>query len=77
MVEQNGEDRRKTNRTIRSVTILGQIFAFIIMMTTLLGGFYLVHEGKDVAGVATIIAAIAVPLGTFVYTRMRPPQPKS
>lgn len=67
--EQNGEDRRKNNRAIRTITIMGQVFAFIIMMTALGGGFYLVNQGKDVAGMAAIITAIAVPLGTFVYGR--------
>jgi hypothetical protein len=76
MAEQNGEDRRKNNRAIRAVTIMGQIFAFIIMMTALAGGFYLVNRGKDGAGIAAIITAIAVPLGTFVYSRTRS-QPKA
>lgn len=73
--ELNGADRRKTNATIRAVTIMGQVFAFIIMMSALFGGFYLVHEGKNVAGIAAIVTAIAVPLGMFVYTQTRrPPQ---
>lgn len=72
MAEVNGEDRRKNTRAVRIATIIGQVFAFIIMMTALLGGFYLVNVGKDAAGVAAIITAIAVPLGTFVYNRTRP-----
>lgn len=71
MAEENGADRRRSNRTIRWVTVLGQIFAFVIMMTALLGGFYLVSEGKDTAGVAAIMAAIGIPLGTFIYNRTR------
>lgn len=71
MAEQNGEERRRNNRTIRRVTILGQVFAFIIMMTALGGGFFLVNDGKDAAGIAAIVTAIAVPLGTFVYNRTR------
>ncbi len=75
MAELNGEDRHSTNRTIRWSTILGQVFAFIIMMTALGGGFYLVDKGKDVAGIVAIITAIGVPLGTFVYNRTRPDHP--
>lgn len=71
MAEQNGEDRRKNNQAIRWVTILGQIFAFIVVMTALGVGFYLVSEGKDTAGVATLMAAIVAPLATFVYNRTR------
>lgn len=71
MAEENGRDRRKNNRTMRWVSILGQLFVFILMMTGLLGGFYMVNEGKDVAGVAAIVTAIATPLGVFVYSRTR------
>lgn len=74
MAEQNGDDRRRNNRAIRWATILGQLFAFVIMMTALIGGFVLVNKGQDVAGIAAIVTAIGVPLGTFVYNR-RPSKP--
>lgn len=76
MAEQNGRDRRLNNRTMRWSTILGQVFAFLIMMSALAGGFTLVREGRDVVGMAAIITAIGVPLGVFVYNRTRP-QPTS
>ena len=63
MAELNGQDRRSNNRAIRWATILGQVFAFIIVISALGAGFYLVNEGLDVAGVATILTAIGVPLG--------------
>ncbi|MBI2833463.1 MAG: DUF2335 domain-containing protein [Acidobacteria bacterium] len=75
MAEENGRDRRLNNRTMRWVTILGQVFAFTIMMTALLGGFYLVQQGQDSAGVAAIVTAIGAPLATFVYNRKRSSQP--
>ena len=75
MAEQNGDERRRNGRAIRWVTVMGQIFAFVVMMSALIGGFYLVNQGKDGAGVAAIITAIAVPLGTFVYNRTRPHRP--
>jgi uncharacterized membrane protein len=75
MAEQNGHDRRKTNRTIRWATILGQLFAFVTVIAALSIGFYLVNGGKDVAGVSTLIAAIGVPLGVLVYNRTRSPHP--
>jgi uncharacterized membrane protein len=76
MAELNGIDRRRNNRTIRWVTMLGPVFAFIIMMTALGGGFYLVNMGKDAAGITAIITAIGVPLGTFIYSRTRPQHPQ-
>ncbi len=72
MAEQNGDDRRRNNRAIRKVTVMGQIFAFIVAMTALLGGYYLVSIGKDAPGIAAIVSAIGVPLGVFVYNRTRP-----
>jgi hypothetical protein len=71
MAEENGKDRRLSNRTIRWATILGQVFAFIIMMTALFVGYFLVREGRDAAGIAAIVTAIGVPLGTFIYNRTR------
>ena len=71
MAELNGQDRRSNNRAIRWATILGQVFAFIIVISALGAGFYLVTEGLDVAGVATILTAIGVPLGVFAYNHSK------
>lgn len=71
MAEANGEDRRRTNGAIRLTMILGQVFAFVVVMTGLIGGFYFSSQGHDLAGVAAIITAIGVPLGIFVVNRMR------
>lgn len=73
MAEENGIDRRRNNRAIRWVTIIGQVFAFIVVMTALVGGFYLVNQGRDVAGIAAIITAIAAPLAVFTYNKVRHP----
>jgi uncharacterized membrane protein len=73
MAEKNGDDRRANNRTIRWVTVLGQLFAFILVMSALWVGYTLVNAGKDVAGIVAIITAIGVPLATFVYGRTHPP----
>ncbi len=67
MAELIGEDRRRSNHTIRWITVLGQLFAFIVVMTALALGYLLIHEGKDAAGIAAILTAIAVPLGVFAY----------
>jgi len=71
MAEANNLDRRRTNRAIRVVSLLGQVFAFIVAMTALLGGFYLIDQGNDGAGVAAIVTAIAAPLGVFIYNRTK------
>lgn len=71
MAELNGDDRRRNNRAIRIVTVMGPILAFVVAMTALSGGLYLVNQGMDVAGMAAIITAIGVPLGVFIYQRTR------
>ena len=53
---------------IKSQT-LGTIFAFIICVIALTAGFYLVHEGRNVAGFSSIVGAMGGVLGTFIYSR--------
>jgi hypothetical protein len=38
-------------------------------MTVVIGGMYLVHEGKSAQGLATIITAVAALVGVFVYSK--------
>lgn len=71
MAEKNGEDRRRNNRAIRIATITGPIQAFLVAMTALVGGFYLVFLGMNAAGIAAIVTAIGAPLGVFIYQRSR------
>ncbi len=47
----------------------GTFYAFIICVIALSAGFYLVHEGREVAGFAAIVASMGGVLGTFIYTR--------
>jgi uncharacterized membrane protein len=48
---------------------LGVVLGFIVAMTAILGGIYLVATGKQASGLAAIIAALAALVGTFVYGR--------
>lgn len=45
----------------------GQIFGFIIAMSVILGGFYLIGIGKDAFGIVAIVSALASLVGVFVY----------
>lgn len=69
--ELNGEDRRRTSRTIRWATIIGQLSALVVALSAIGTGFYLVNTGKDAAGIAAIVATIAAPLGVFIYNRTK------
>jgi uncharacterized membrane protein len=46
---------------------LGVILGFVIAMTTILGGIYLVATGKPASGLAAIITPLAALVGVFVY----------
>jgi uncharacterized membrane protein len=47
----------------------GTVFAFIVCIIALSAGFYLVHEGREVAGFASIVGAMGGVLGTFIYSK--------
>ena len=48
---------------------LGTVLGFIVAMTVVIGGMYLVHEGKSTAGLATILTALASLVGVFLYSK--------
>ncbi|MBI3941216.1 MAG: DUF2335 domain-containing protein [Acidobacteria bacterium] len=48
----------------------GQLFAFLLALAAIIGGFFLVAIGKDVAGLSIIITDAAVLAGTFIYKRV-------
>jgi uncharacterized membrane protein len=48
---------------------LGTILGFVVAMTVIVGGTWLVHDGKSGEGLATIITALAALVGTFIYSK--------
>ena len=48
---------------------LGTILGFIVSMTVVLGGMFLVHEGKSGEGLAAILTALASLVGVFLYSK--------
>ena len=49
----------------------GQIFAFILGMTAIVGGVFLIMEDKDAQGLASIIAAFTALAGAFIAGRIQ------
>jgi uncharacterized membrane protein len=45
----------------------GPIFGFIVCMSAIGGGVYLIHTGKDASGLASIITALASLAVVFIY----------
>jgi uncharacterized membrane protein len=48
----------------------GQIFAFILTLLTLGCSTFLIHEGRDVSGLAMILGELSILAGIFVYNRI-------
>lgn len=48
---------------------LGTILGFIVAMSVVLGGMFLVYEGKSGPGLAAILTALASLVGVFVYSK--------
>jgi uncharacterized membrane protein len=48
---------------------LGTILGFIVAMAVVLGGMWLIHEGKSTAGLATTLTALASLVGVFVWSK--------
>jgi hypothetical protein len=48
---------------------LGTILGFVVAMTVVIGGMYLVHEGKNGEGLAAILTALASLVGVFLYSK--------
>ena len=74
MAEGYARDRWLNGRTARWSTILAQVFAFIVAMTIILGGFYLVQQDKSPEGITAVVAAVAAIVAAFIYGRRNPPQ---
>ena len=72
MAESQADHRRTTESKIIDAGIRlasgGQIFAFVIGMTALLGGIGLMAFDKSITGVATSLSALATLVGVFVWS---------
>ena len=47
----------------------GSIFAFIICMVVLIGGFALIFTGKSVDGLVAILSGLTALSGVFIYSK--------
>ena len=48
---------------------LGTILGFVIVMTVVIGGMFLIFEGKSTAGLAAVISSLTALVGVFVYSK--------
>jgi uncharacterized membrane protein len=47
----------------------GALYAFIICIVTVIGGFVLIGFGKSVIGISTIVTSLASLAGVFIFSR--------
>jgi uncharacterized membrane protein len=75
MAESQLAHRQSLERRVISSDIwaarVGQLLAFILGMTAIVGGFRLIELGKDGYGIASIIGAVGGLVGVFIYGRYR------
>ena len=48
----------------------GLHYGFTISLLVILGGFFLIYEGKDISGAAVVITAVASLVGVFIYGKI-------
>jgi len=58
MAEGHAKNRWANDRATRTVLILGQIFAFIVAMTIVVGGIYLTLTGRPISGLTAVFGTI-------------------
>ena len=49
----------------------GSWFAFTLALIAIVGGFYLIHEGKSAQGLVAIIGSVVTLAGIFVYAQQQ------
>jgi len=73
MAEREEEHRQDLERIMVSSEIRsrnrGQFLGFLIAAITLIGGIWLVYEGKDWPGLVAILTPLIGLVGIFVYTQ--------
>ncbi len=47
----------------------GQIYGFIVVLIAVVGGIFLIYEGKNVEGLASILGAIVGVVSVFFYSK--------
>lgn len=72
MAEDNATDRLANNRAVRWGAILGQVFAFVLSITGIIGGIYLVANGHSVSGLTALVTALGVPLAALIRRKLKP-----
>jgi len=75
MVERQSAHRESLEAKVvsrnASSQTLGSTYAFILSLVAIIGGIWLIHDGKSVTGLITILANLATLAGVFIYARRK------
>lgn len=66
MAEDEGAHRRFIQKGFLRLSWWGLASAFLLTMTGLIGGFFLIHEGKSPEGMTSIVGALATLLAVYL-----------
>jgi uncharacterized membrane protein len=73
MAEQQHAHRLKLESRVVDSNIsaqkLGTVLGFIVAITTIIGGIWLIYVGKEAQGLASVLTALAALVGVFLYAR--------
>lgn len=64
------QEHRVIGSNIRAQT-LGVVFAFILGMTAVIGGVYMVMSGKDITGIVSILTGVIGLAGSFLIGKSK------
>jgi len=71
MAENQGRHRQNLEQKVVDSNCKAQdrapIFGFIVVVIVVLGGIYLIHEGKNVEGLVAILGALGGLVSVFFY----------
>jgi uncharacterized membrane protein len=81
MAERQQEHRHTLERRVVSANTtdqrLGLILGFLLAVAIGAGGFWLILNGRDATGIASVITSIAGPTGAFIWGRRRQEKERS
>lgn len=81
MAEKEQEHRLNFIRTQQShqfvLTVIGQSLAFLMGISGIAGGIYLVATDKSISGFSVFFSSLAVLAGVYLYNRKTPPSQPS
>ncbi|MBI4456484.1 MAG: DUF2335 domain-containing protein [Acidobacteria bacterium] len=71
--EAQSEHRQSLERRVVDSNIArektGQWMAFVVVMTTISGGIFLIYSGRDASGITAIVTAVTGLAATFIYDK--------